>query len=343
MKLHEGLGFKHLSHQEQQAYKIILKAFSTMAMSFNCSQINRSVDLMKIIQTVLGDNPSVIYFDKTQIETEVSVFYKRINLTTIHSKSQIKKMSAALDEKANRIISSVIKTSCNDEYSLLTSLYNSLQKNIQYDTEEFNAILRGKSKILASHNAYGAIMNRTAVCDGYSSAFALLAQKLGFECTIANGRSAYLSRPSVNHAWNIIKLQGKFYHMDITWDAAAYNEFGEYSYDYFALNDEEIANDHDWDKATTPACLSSDYSYYLKNGLYATNRAQLNTIIKAYGNKQADVLRIKLSSNIPLPKKAGEYLAQKVIDEIVKYTKCADINYGWNESTRCFFAKRQRR
>jgi|GEM_PF-4557967 len=57
--------------------------------------------------------------------------------------------------------------------------------------------------------------------------------------------------------------------MDATWDTNQFNEFGELSYDYFALDDEEIANDHDWDINTTPACSYNDFSYFLKNGLFA--------------------------------------------------------------------------
>ncbi|MCL2791520.1 MAG: hypothetical protein FWD87_00355 [Spirochaetaceae bacterium] len=337
MNLREGLGFKYLSHREQQAYKGILQAFSLMAASFDCSQINRSVDLVKVIQTVLGDNPSIIYFNKTQIKTEESIRDKRIILTGVHSKPKAEKMNLALDAKANQIISSVKATS-NDEYSLLINLYHFLQKNIQYDKKELQANSRGVCKSPASHNAYGALLNRLAVCDGFSSAFALLAQKIGFECMLVVGHSAYSTSFS-NHAWNIIKIQDRFYHVDVTWDARKYIEFGEYSYAYFAMKDDEIVNDHKWDKKTTPACSYNDFSYYSRNGLYINNEDQLNQIINAYARKQPKVFRIKLSRNIPLPKNAEKYLAQKIMNETVKFVERIQISYGWNENARCFFAK----
>ena len=88
MNLHEGLRFKYLSQQEQFAYKMVLKAFSSMIESFDCSQMCRSVDLMKVIQTALGDNPSVIFFNKTQIQNEESMPGKRAILTGVYPKSQ---------------------------------------------------------------------------------------------------------------------------------------------------------------------------------------------------------------------------------------------------------------
>jgi len=334
----EGLGFKYLSNQEQQAYRVMQNAFLSQVSSFDCSQIVRSVDVMKILQTVLGDNPSIIYFNKTQIQMETSIFGKKIILSGVPSKSQVEKMNLTLDVAANRIISSVKAASVN-EHSILTNLYHYLQKNVQYDKKEMQENTIGINNTPDSHNAYGAIINKIAVCDGFSSAFALLAQKLGFECMLVLGHSVYSLGTFSDHAWNIVKMRDRFYHMDVTWDARKYDEFGEYSYDYFMLQDEEISNDHSWDKKTTPACLYNDFSFYLKNGLYVKTSEQLNQVIKAYGDRQANVFRMKLSCNISLPSNAGEYLAQKVVNEGVKFTGRIKFSYGWNEKTRCFFAK----
>jgi len=338
MVLREGLGYTYLSDLEQQAYKIMQKAFFLMATSFDCSQVAHSVDLMKVLQIVLSDNPSIIYFNKAHIQIEESNFDKKIILTGVNSTHQSEKMNVALDTKVNKIISS-LKTKSSNEYTLLINLYDSLQRNIRYDKEELQASSKEASKSPASHNAYGALVNRLAVCDGFSSAFTLLAQKLGFECMLVIGRSAYSSLASVDHAWNIVKIQDRYYHMDITWDTLKYNEFGEYSYDYFALNDEEISNDHNWDKRMTPTCLYNDFSYYVKSGLYINNADLLDAIIKTYVNKQANIFRIKVSRSVSLPENAGEYLAQKVIDEAIKFTEHVKISYGWNKNTRCFFAK----
>ena len=338
MNLREGLGFKYLLPQEQQAYRVMLEAFSSMASSVDCSQINRSVDLMKVMQTVLGDNPSIVYFDKTQIQTEASIFGKRVILTGVQPKPQAEKMNIAIKAITGQIIS-FVRASSNDEYSLLVNIYNFLQENARYDENEFKAILSGTSNSVVSHNAYGALINRVAVCDGFSSAFALLAQKLGFECMLVTGHSAYSSGLFSDHAWNIVKVQDRFYHLDVTWDARKYDEFGEYSYDYFTLKDEEISNDHNWDKKSVPVCSYNNFSYYVRNGLYVDNSEKLNQVIKAYANKQTNVFRMKLSRNISLPSNAGEYLAQRVINEGTKFTGRIKFSYGWNENTRCFFAK----
>ena len=335
MNLREGIGFSFLSPQEQKAYKVILRTFFSMSASVDCSQISCGVDLMKVIQTVLGDNPSVIYIDKTKIQIKKSILEKRIYFTVINLKPQAIKMNLSLDLTANLIASSLKMTS-NDEYSLLINLYEYLQKNILYDNEELQANARGISSNPASHNAYGALLNRSAVCDGFSSAFALLAQKLGFECMLVVGSSQYVSMALVNHAWNILKTRNRYYHMDITWDARNYIEFGDFSYVYFAVTDDEISNDHDWNKTTTPNCSYSDLSYYLRNGQYADNIGQLNDIIR---NCNKYPLRLKLSPNFIFPNNIEQYLYEMYAYEVAKVGEQTRIMYSWNKKTRCFFAK----
>lgn len=338
MDLREGLGYSRLSPQEQQAYKIVLKAFSSLATSFDSSQIGRGVDLMKVVQAALGDNPSVVYFNKTQIKTVSSMFSKQIQLTGCPSKSQIVKMNSDLDAKTTSIVSYVHQSN-RDEYTQLIKIYEYLQKNVQYDRQELLDSSKGKSKQPNSHNAYGALINGLAVCDGFTSAFTLLSQKLGFECMLVAGRSTHRSAGSVNHAWNLIKVQNRCYHMDATWDTNQFNEFGELSYDYFALDDEEISSDHDWDINTTPACSYNDLSFFLKNGLFANNLSQISDIFRISCKNRNIPVRLKLSFNIALPVNAGEHLAQIFVNEAVKTGVYAQINYGWNEHTRCFFAK----
>ena len=52
----------------------------------------------------------------------------------------------------------------------------------------------------------------------------------------------------------------------------------------------------------------TNFSNYVKNGLYANSMEQLTTIVKAFAGKNSNVFRIKLSKGIKLPNNAGEYL-----------------------------------
>ncbi len=61
--------------------------------------------------------------------------------------------------------------------------------------------------------AKGALLKKVAVCDGYSHAFQMVMRKLKIPCRFVTGSSG-----GVGHAWNMVKLSGKWYHIDVTFD-----------------------------------------------------------------------------------------------------------------------------
>ena len=340
MKLSKGLGYAYLSKPERYAYKIMLHAFSAMEASFNISGIDRKVNLMQVMTAVLGDNPTIIYFDRTSFELDDSISGKRhMHLKGVIPKSQAAEMIMELERISNQIISSL--DSKGDAYTTLISLYNYLQKSVQYDKATFQANTKGIRQNPTSHNAYGALINQMAVCDGFSAAFSLLAQKLGYPCMLASGKSSYNSHNTLVHGWNVIEVQNKYYHMDVTWDAREYTQTGEYSYLYFALNDDDIGTDHDWCRESTPVCTYRDLSYYVKNGFYANSMEQAKLIIKTASIRKHNTseFQIKLSYHNSLPENTGEILAQAIADEFAKAGKAIRLSYEWNERKRYFLAK----
>lgn len=99
-----------------------------------------------------------------------------------------------------------------------------------------------------SHTAYGALVNKRAACDGYMSAF----EVLGKAC----GLNVISVRDYVDiHAWNMINLDGDWYHVDVTWeDPTPSNNYGfkKLWNRYINLTDQEVRalRDHStWDGA----------------------------------------------------------------------------------------------
>lgn len=58
-----------------------------------------------------------------------------------------------------------------------------------------------------SHSAYGALINKTAVCEGYALAFQKIMDTMGIPCFVATGNQ---------HAWNVVQVDGQWYHIDVT-------------------------------------------------------------------------------------------------------------------------------
>lgn len=71
----------------------------------------------------------------------------------------------------------------------------------------------------------GALLDHAAVCGGISRAYMLLCQRAGLRAMTASGRTKDMGMwshpsfpPNEPHAWNIIWIDGRAYHVDVTWD-----------------------------------------------------------------------------------------------------------------------------
>ena len=87
------------------------------------------------------------------------------------------------------------------------------------------------------YTSYGVFVEGNAVCQGYALAFKVLMDRAGIDCCYANG---------VGHAWNMVKLDDSWYHVDATWDDPVYTGAGDLaghvSRYYFMKSDDEFLN-----------------------------------------------------------------------------------------------------
>ena len=74
----------------------------------------------------------------------------------------------------------------------------------------------------------GAFMYRYCVCSGYADAYSYL-------CGVSGLRCEYISSSRLNHAWNIVYIDGVPYHVDTTWDDTS-GRVGRVLYDCFLLS-----------------------------------------------------------------------------------------------------------
>lgn len=148
-----------------------------------------------------------------------------------------------------------IKREMKTDYNKIQAVHDFMIDHVQYDnflserSEEFYE---------SAHDAYGAIVQGIAVCDGYAKGVKLLLDELGVDSLLVYGTAR-----EINHAWNMVKLEGEYYHVDTTWDDPDLKHiFDEKLYIYFGLNDEMISKNHTWDSKKYPVCNATKFNYY---------------------------------------------------------------------------------
>ena len=113
-----------------------------------------------------------------------------------------------------------------------------------------------------AHNAYGALVEGKAVCDGYSEAFGYLLQRLGIQTFQALGSGINPNTGSgEKHSWTYVRIKGRYYHVDTTWDSQKEEVF----HMYFNQSDAVMFEDHVTDPTAIPLPVcQSDKAFYFE-------------------------------------------------------------------------------
>lgn len=93
---------------------------------------------------------------------------------------------------------------------------------IEFDDEEF---LLARLETDSTQNIYGAIVEKKAVCDGIADAYKYICNQCNLECMIVDGYINDITQ-ELYHAWNIVKIEDRWYLVDATWDIG--NEYPNY-------------------------------------------------------------------------------------------------------------------
>ncbi len=168
------------------------------------------------------------------------------------SASEVKSQMKKADKKADSIIVSIIKEgmTTSEKYQ---AIHDYLVKNTVYDIETYDS---GGDDWGETYTAYGCLIDRYAVCQGYAAAFNLLCAKAGLSTIAVNGTGK-----GGSHAWNMVKLGSEYRYVDVTWDDPVPDRGDNVSYKYYMLTADEIGMDHKWLK-TKFAVKYVKYSKY---------------------------------------------------------------------------------
>ncbi|MBR6536959.1 MAG: hypothetical protein IKT67_07130 [Lachnospiraceae bacterium] len=177
--------------------------------------------------------------------------------------------TSVLTEKEKEIyayLSRVVKETRAKELSrveAVKTLHDYLVLELKYDVD-FQAL---------SHTPEGVMKNRTAVCDGYSRTMRLLLLMTGIESKIINGTSG-----GESHAWNLVKMEDGWYHVDVTWDDPLPDVEGKVGYLYFLKNDTDMAKTHVWESEIS--CTENNYQEYVYGDVICNSFETLRAVFE---------------------------------------------------------------
>ena len=181
---------------------------------------------------IVHNNPELFFVEKkiSYYSNSATNTVTRYIVTYIDSEENIRKMQQEFEQAANLVLDQIDSSMTDLEKALVVHDYLAL--NCEYDYENY----QNKTTPPASYNAYGALVKKTAVCDGYAGAYSyIMEDRLGIPCVI-------VSSEAMNHAWNMIYMDANWYHVDATWDDPTWDSIGRVRHFYFMLSDEAISD-----------------------------------------------------------------------------------------------------
>lgn len=232
-------GWKYLkangTEGEKKAYKAFQNAFSqyekkvSFDFKVNESEVNRAYEIY------MEDHPEEFFLGKASYSMnsnkDVVSFTLKSDAAAL-SKTEIAKLENAVLDKVNKIVLELFpKGVYKNEIETVRVVHDYLVNNIKYDTSHVAE---------HSHDMYGALISGKSVCEGYAESFLHIMRLCGIECCMVNG-----VLHGVSHVWNMVKLDGSWYHIDVTSDDPILSS-GEQvlRFEYFNLTDTEIKKTH---------------------------------------------------------------------------------------------------
>lgn len=264
--------YSKLDDTQKAAYKKAYAAFERFENTILFDGAKTSVeDVLRVLYAIDLDNPHMYYVDFGKIEIKCNTRFVLCDAAYFYNRTEIAQIQPKIQKTTNAILKRV---SGATTYEKVLSLHDILAENILYDDNAADDI---DKYYLKSNTILGVLFFKTAVCGGISKTFKLLLNMLDVKCLIVIGDTNENADKNVKHAWNIVKIEGAPYHIDLTWDVN--RSFpNAISHAYFCLSDKNAIKTHSWKLGDIPTCTGGR-SYYIEHDLIAKTNYDICRII----------------------------------------------------------------
>ena len=290
----QPLYYTHLTDEQKQIYRYMKTAADKMIEGYfsigaSSSEDERFSDIAISYRALLCDCPEMFWLSSSYVVSTdgsaIAFSYADEDIDYIMTPEQKNAAQGEIESIIDKIVSYANTLSTNFEKELF--FHDWLCKSIKYVD----------SKKESDHTVYGAFIERSAVCEGYSRAMQILCRRVNIPCMVVYGSSFGNS-----HMWNIINPGDGWYHLDVTWDDD--EKYNYIRHAYFNVNDSEFFKDHEIFEQVDPdenyfsgdefniynyKCELDNYNYFVKTKLiftsdYLTNAKMIKQAAKSGRN-----------------------------------------------------------
>ena len=204
--------------------KLIVEGIKAWQTSIDVSELGLTRDDINngAVRSIINSHPEFISLSGGYTYwTSGSSITKIVFTYLTNAKEEQQELDAALQE-----VKSKIDTSGMSDEEIVLAYHEYLTSTVAYAYEDY---FNGTIAANHGYDMYGALVKHSCVCQGYAETMFYLLREAGLSCAIA-------SSENINHAWNIVKIRGNWYHIDATWDDPVWDMPGRSYHDYFLVS-----------------------------------------------------------------------------------------------------------
>ena len=244
--------YNQLSKIEQKAYYAMKEGLTNIAPSFSVPLLDGK-RLSDIYFMVRMDCPEIFYSVKFRYKYYKDSDHAELIPEYLFPKAKIIEHKKALEARVKKLVKQAEKM---NEKEKELFIHDFICHNVHYD----------KLKKAYSHEIIGPLQLGIGVCEGIAKTVKVLCDALGIWCIIALCDNNPEKGVKYRHMWNVVRIEGKYYHLDATFDNSLSKE-EIIRYDYFNLSDSQIFKDHEPVIYKVPVCADGEHTYYREKKL----------------------------------------------------------------------------
>ncbi|MBQ8311466.1 MAG: hypothetical protein IJX80_10690 [Clostridia bacterium] len=254
--------YSHLTENERIAYDRMREAALIYENNVDISDLDLSQNaIIALVNCFIADNPQYFWIAPTYGYNTETIALDYTDGTCADNTGSGDADHTKIDERriefesAVDAIISAIDPALSD-YEKELYIHDYLTHTVHYDTAAASTPTVNGVHV-DSFCAYGALIGKTSVCEGYTEAFQYLCYRVGINANQVFG---------IGHVWNVVQIEGNWYQVDVTWDDPLnqYGTDGDGNHNYFNLTAEQMYKAHEHDTSSTlfvPECTATEYAY----------------------------------------------------------------------------------
>lgn len=249
-----------LPETEREIYDSILNGINhhDAEITLDASAIDSLESITAMIQ---ADHPELFWIDGSY-RYRTNGLTADLQMTYLYDQAERAGRQSEVDAAVAHFMGQISET--DTEYEKIRKAYEFLIDSVDY--------VAGCSD---NQNLYSSLVNHESVCAGYARANQYLLQQMGIQAIYVSG-TANGANGWENHGWNIVRCDGQYYQVDVTFGdtyGASENDPSDpviINYIYLCCDDSVMYRNHTVsDMLPVPVCSETKLNYFILENRYA--------------------------------------------------------------------------